>query len=56
LPNDLDSIREYRSIISFRNILVHGYNDIDDTIAWSVIQDDLDNLIKEVKNLLSEFK
>ena len=55
-PNVLESIREHRSIISFRNILIHGYNGIDDNIVWSVIQDDLNNLIEDVEKLLSKIK
>lgn len=35
-PALLAHIRDYRSIISFRNILVHGYDAIDERIVWSV--------------------
>jgi uncharacterized protein with HEPN domain len=34
-------ITAYRQIIGFRNILVHGYDAIDDAIVWQVIQQDL---------------
>ena len=51
-PELLQKIREYRDIISFRNILVHGYSTIDDRIVWGIIEEDLDNLLKDVDNLL----
>ena len=50
-PELLARIRHYRDIISFRNILVHGYDAIDDRIVWGVIEEDLDNLIRDVENL-----
>ncbi|MBN1515221.1 DUF86 domain-containing protein [Candidatus Sumerlaeota bacterium] len=52
-PSVLDKIRECRSIISFRNILIHGYDNIDDRIVWSVIEEDLENLIQDADALLS---
>src|SRR5512139_4168974 len=42
-PPVLNQIRDYRDIISFRNILVHGYDTIDDRIVWDIIQTELDN-------------
>ena len=51
-PDLLARIRDYRNIISFRNILVHGYDAIDDRIIWGVIEEDLDNLIEDVSRLL----
>ena len=53
-PDILDRIREHRSIISFRNILVHGYDAIDDSVVWDVIEEDLDNLIDDVSGLMQE--
>jgi uncharacterized protein with HEPN domain len=53
-PSVLEKIREHRSIISFRNILIHGYDTIDDRIVWGVIQEDLDNLLEDVTELMGE--
>jgi len=50
-PSVLGLIRDYRDIISFRNILVHGYDTIDDRIVWGVIKENLDNLIADVTTL-----
>jgi len=53
-PSVLSEIREHRSIISFRNILIHGYNSIDNRIVWGIVEEDLDNLIQDVTRLLKE--
>ena len=50
----LEDIREYRNIISFRNILIHGYNGISHRIVWGVIEEDLDNLIEDIGKLLAD--
>lgn len=47
----LDSIRDYRSIISFRNILAHGYDHIEDRIVWGIIESDLNTLVEDIKRL-----
>jgi len=51
-PELLGQIRNHRDIISFRNILVHAYDAIDNRIVWSVIEEDLENLIEDVSRLL----
>ena len=51
-PSLMERIRDHRDIISFRNILVHGYDSIDDRIAWGIIQEDLDRLLEDISNLL----
>lgn len=53
-PGLLQHIRQHRDIISFRNILVHGYDSIDDQIVWGVVEDDLDNLIQDVEAILHQ--
>lgn len=52
-PDLLENIREHREIISFRNILIHGYDAIEDQIVWDVIESDLDLLIQDVRSLLT---
>jgi uncharacterized protein with HEPN domain len=51
-PELLPRIRDHRDIVSFRNILVHGYDAIDDRIVWGVIEEDLDGLIEDVQGLV----
>ncbi len=45
-------ISEHARIIAFRNILVHGYADIDDRIVWDIVQAKLPTLLREVESLL----
>jgi|SRR3972149_2271541 len=45
-------ISEYRRIIAFRNILVHGYADVDDRLVWDIIETKLPALRREVAALL----
>ena len=42
------------STTTARNILVHGYDAIDDRIVWGVIEDELDGLLEDVATLLQE--
>jgi uncharacterized protein with HEPN domain len=51
-PSVLERIGDQRDIVSFRNILVHGYDSIDDRIAWGIITEDLDRLLEDVLKLL----
>ena len=44
-------IRASRNVVSFRNILAHGYDSIDDQIVWGIIEDDLDNLLEDITKL-----
>ena len=39
-------------VIAFRNILIHGYAVLDQTIVWSVIRDHLPQLEATVSTLL----
>ncbi len=50
----LEKIREYRSIVSFRNILAHGYDVVEDKVVWGIIESDLDMLVVDVKYLLQK--
>jgi uncharacterized protein with HEPN domain len=43
-----------RIIIAFRNVLVHGYAEIDDSIVWDVLQERLTVLREEAATLLAE--
>lgn len=42
------AIDDYRHIIAFRNILIHGYADIDDRLVWDIVQTRLPTLRKQV--------
>ena len=42
----------WRQIISMRNRIVHGYDEVDFDILWAVISDDLPRLIDTLKTTL----
>jgi uncharacterized protein with HEPN domain len=46
------SISQYQRIISFRNILIHGYDVVEDTVVWDIIEQNLPGLQQEVIQLL----
>ncbi len=47
-------ISEYERIIAFRNVLIHGYADVDDNTVWDVVESNLPTLAREVEALLVE--
>jgi uncharacterized protein with HEPN domain len=47
-------LTDYRRIISFRKILIHGYADVDDRLVWDIVETKLPLLRHEVDALLSE--
>ena len=53
-PETAGRIAEYERIISFRNILIHGYAEIDDRLVWDILQSKLPNHLEQVHSLLEE--
>jgi uncharacterized protein with HEPN domain len=51
-PEILDKITDHEKIIGFRNVLVHGYDIIDEATVWSAIKDSVPTLRHEVEDLL----
>ena len=49
-------ITDFRKITGFRNLLVHGYETIDDEIVWKTIQDYLPILQSEVAGHIAGFE
>ena len=49
----IQKISDYHRIIGFRNILIHGYDIIDEKIVWQAILKHLPILIEEVKEILN---
>ena len=47
-------ISHYQRIIAFRNILIHGYADVDDRLVWDVLKTNLATLESDVGTLLWE--
>lgn len=50
-----NQITDYRKIIAFRNVLVHGYEAIDHQIVWQTIQQHLPVLQRQAEILLAKF-
>jgi uncharacterized protein with HEPN domain len=48
----LGKISEHHRIIGFRNILIHGYDVVDEAIVWQAVTKHLPILIDEVKGIL----
>ncbi len=42
---------ECNKLIAFRNVLIHEYFRVDRNIQWSIIENTLPNLLKEIKNI-----
>lgn len=53
-PDTGARISKHVEIISFRNILIHGYSFVNDEIVWSVIHTELPALRDEVSGLLED--
>ena len=49
----LAKISEHHRIIGFRNILIHGYDVVDEAIVWQAVTKHLPILISEIKAILS---
>ncbi len=45
-------IREHQRIIAFRNILIHGYAEIDDRLVWDIVQTRLPTLRQDLDALI----
>jgi len=46
------ALRTARGAIGFRNVLIHGYSEIDHQEVWRIIHEDLPLLLDEVRLLL----
>ncbi len=55
LDEDLASrIGDYRGIIAFRNVLVHGYAEVNNRRVWDVVETKLPVLCREIEGLVEE--
>lgn len=52
-PEVANQVSHYKRIISFRNILIHGYDLVEDVVVWDVVAKDLPLLHSRVVKLLS---
>ncbi|VBA60552.1 hypothetical protein LAUMK191_05580 [Mycobacterium attenuatum] len=47
-------VPELPRIVAFRNILIHGYANVDDALVWQVLIDKLPQLEAAVRTMLAE--
>jgi uncharacterized protein with HEPN domain len=47
-------VSDYQQIISFRNILIHGYADVDDELVWDIVETRLPILRNEIAQIIAE--
>ena len=47
-------ISHYERIIAFRNVLIHGYADVDNRLVWGVLEANLPTLLNEVSEILKD--
>ncbi len=50
----LRRIPDHAQIIAFRNVLIHGYDAIDDHRVWDALEGSVPNLLRTVEVLLRE--
>ena len=53
-PQTAAAIPEYRRIVGFRNILVHGYASVDNWLVWGIVENKLPALRASVASLVDD--
>ena len=53
-PGAASRLSEHERIVAFRNVLIHGYDLVDDDLVWETIRIKLPVLLSEVEGLLKE--
>lgn len=53
-PEIVSHISEHARIVAFRNILIHGYAEIDDRLVWDIVENKLPVLRSEAGELLAK--
>jgi uncharacterized protein with HEPN domain len=55
-PEIASRISEHERIISFRNVIAHGYDVVDDATVWQAIREKLPSLMSQAKGILEELE
>ena len=53
-PEIAARIPDLRAIIGFRNVLIHGYAEIDHALVWITIHQSLPRLCEAIQSMLEE--
>jgi uncharacterized protein with HEPN domain len=51
-PDLAERIVDHRKIISFRHVLVHGYDNLNPLTVWNVVETKLEPLLRQARELL----
>ena len=52
-PDTAQRITDWRAIIGFRNVLIHGYTAVQHDKTWDIVTNELPTLLREATNLLA---
>ncbi|SEC32000.1 HepT-like ribonuclease domain-containing protein [Terriglobus roseus] len=52
----LAAIPNYQRVIGLRHLLIHEYTDINDTLIWTAVEQDLPELLKSIQTELHRIK
>ena len=47
-------VTDYQKIVSFRNVLIRGYADVDDELVWDIVETRLPILRREVERIIAD--
>jgi uncharacterized protein with HEPN domain len=53
-PTIAERITDFRKIISFRNVLIHGYGGVNPETTWDIVYEDLPKLSRELEAMLKD--
>jgi uncharacterized protein with HEPN domain len=53
-PDVANQVSHNKRIISFRNILIHGYDVVEDAVVWDIVAKDLPLLYSQMVKLLGK--
>jgi uncharacterized protein with HEPN domain len=53
-PETATLIPELPRIVAFRNILIHGYATVDDSIVWAIVETKVPALTEAIRRVLGE--
>jgi uncharacterized protein with HEPN domain len=50
-PEDFSVIGDWPAIIGFRNILVHAYEHIEDSVVWGIVSGQLPRFVEQMESI-----
>ena len=53
-PKLVEDLGAYPQMVGFRNIVVHGYDVIEDAIVWGIIQNEVPRLLSAARAAIDE--